>query len=470
MSGEQVLIVEDDAILVMDLMNTLEKAGYGVQKPVPSGEEAIVAAAESPPALILMDIRLSGIMSGIEAAQEIRKTQDIPVVYVTANADDNLVKEAIDTGPYAYLVKPVQSTDLLRTIEVVLFKHRMNREVSEAQERYESVVALAMEGIILFDKDSHTILEVNEAFQDLFGYTREDLKAMKIPDLMPFPPEVAELLYADSGFSPQCRLGEQKFRRKDNSVIEVECNSSLIRSEGKNAIICVIVHDVTERKRAENALSEANRKLNLLGSITRHDLLNQLMAIRSYTSFIKESIQDPVLADLITKEEKVIGIMERQISFTRDYQDMGVKRPAWQNVAESVKNAAASLPVQTIKIDTGPQDLEVYADPLFAKVFYNLIDNALRHGGEQLTTLRVSSRKSEGGLIIYFEDDGVGIPPENKDLIFEHGFGKNTGLGLFLVREILGITGMTIGETSDTGRGARFEIAVPEGAYRFGTG
>jgi signal transduction histidine kinase len=130
-----------------------------------------------------------------------------------------------------------------------------------------------------------------------------------------------------------------------------------------------------------------------------------------------------------------------------------------------------ALPMRAVHIEPDPADPEVYSDPLFEKVFYNLIDNALRYGGDQMKTIRVSSQESDTSLTIVCEDDGVGITDEDKKKLFRKGFGKHTGLGLFLSREILAITGITITENGVPGTGARFEITVPKGAYRFtGTG
>ncbi len=114
----------------------------------------------------------------------------------------------------------------------------------------------------------------------------------------------------------------------------------------------------------------------------------------------------------------------------------------------------------------GDPGLEVFADPLLEKVFYNLIDNALRYGGEQMTAIRVSHRGEGGNLVLAVEDNGAGISAEDKPKLFTKGFGKNTGHGLFLSREILAITGITITENGEPGKGARFEITVPEGAFR----
>ncbi|MCX6698231.1 MAG: HAMP domain-containing sensor histidine kinase [Methanoregula sp.] len=138
---------------------------------------------------------------------------------------------------------------------------------------------------------------------------------------------------------------------------------------------------------------------------------------------------------------------------------------------EGIRNATVALPMQGIHVEVDPADPEVYSDPLFEKVFYNLIDNALRYGGADMKTIRVFSQESDTSLVIVCEDDGVGITDEDKKKLFRKGFGKHTGLGLFLSREILSITGITITENGEPGKGARFEITVPKGMWRFtGTG
>ncbi|MCX6694157.1 MAG: ATP-binding protein, partial [Methanomicrobiales archaeon] len=110
--------------------------------------------------------------------------------------------------------------------------------------------------------------------------------------------------------------------------------------------------------------------------------------------------------------------------------------------------------------------LEVFADPLISKVWYNLIENAVRHGGPDLSTITFSFREHKSELVILCQDDGGGIPTDEKEKIFCQGYGKNTGFGLFLTREILGITNISICETGEVGVGARFEIHIPPGMYR----
>ena len=112
-----------------------------------------------------------------------------------------------------------------------------------------------------------------------------------------------------------------------------------------------------------------------------------------------------------------------------------------------------------------PPGTEIFADPLIVKVFYNIMDNSVRYG-RKIITIRVSVQESGDDHLIVCEDDGDGVPADDKERIFERNFGRNTGLGLFLSREILGITGITIRENGEPGTGARFEITVPKSAYR----
>ncbi len=171
------------------------------------------------------------------------------------------------------------------------------------------------------------------------------------------------------------------------------------------------------------------------------------------------------MIDYLLKEEQAANAIRSQILFTRDYQNIGVNSPQWHNVPETVSLALASIDLHSILVDVRIPPVEIYADPLLEKVFYNLIDNSIRHG-ERVSKMDFSCRESEKGLIIIYRDNGVGISAEDKGKLFQKGFGKNTGLGLFLSREILSITGLTIRENGEPGKGACFEMTVPSGGYR----
>jgi len=154
-----------------------------------------------------------------------------------------------------------------------------------------------------------------------------------------------------------------------------------------------------------------------------------------------------------------------QIQESKTYQDLGTTEPTWHRVADLVQRAVENLDVNDVMVDSDVEGVHILADDLIAKVFFNLLDNAMRHA-IGLSEIRIGFEPNGHGGKLFVEDDGMGIPEGRKERVFDHGFGANTGLGLFLVRQVLEITGMEIRETGTEGKGARFEISVPEGNLR----
>ena len=229
-----------------------------------------------------------------------------------------------------------------------------------------------------------------------------------------------------------------------------------------------IAFDITGIRRAEEALHKSNKKIHHLASITRHDINNQLTALRGYLTILELKQPDPALSEYFLKITTAAQRISAMILFTKEYEQIGVNDPVWQDGRTLADTAAKATPPGRLNVTNDlPAGAEVYADPLLAKVFFNLVDNAVRYGGK-ITTLRFSAEGHDRDHIIVCEDDGDGVLSEEKEKIFERGFGKNTGLGLFLSREILDITGITITETGKPGKGARFEMTVPKGAWRIG--
>jgi signal transduction histidine kinase len=224
--------------------------------------------------------------------------------------------------------------------------------------------------------------------------------------------------------------------------------------------------DITENKLTEDALSLACQKMNLLSSITRHDILNQLTVLSGYLALSEEFAHDEKLLGFIKKETTATERINQQIAFTKHYQDIGVLAPQWQNIHDTIMSAKGLLDLSSVDIQVHFSNIEIFADPLLGKVFYNLLENAVRHG-KTTTKIQFTFRENGDHLTIICEDNGGGIDRETKKLVFERGYGKNTGYGLFLIREILSITGVTITENGEPGKGARFEITIPNGSYRY---
>ena len=220
-----------------------------------------------------------------------------------------------------------------------------------------------------------------------------------------------------------------------------------------------------ELRRSENALRKANDQLNILNTITRHDAMNQLTVIQGFATILEMADLHPKYADYVKKMNRSAKAIQGQLEFVKNYNEIGLKAPTWQNLNESVQNTRRTLTLRDMELHEKDTNVWVLADPMFPKVVYNLVENALRHsGGARLMT--VSTKVTGKGLKIVFEDNGSGITPEEKVHLFERGFGKNTGLGLFLIKEILNISNIQIVEDSGPGMGARFEISVPAGSWR----
>ncbi len=220
-----------------------------------------------------------------------------------------------------------------------------------------------------------------------------------------------------------------------------------------------------KRVRAERALQKANNKLHLLSSMTRHDTLNKVMVLAGYLQLAQESTQDESVRVLLTKMDSELDAVRRQILFTKEYQQLGILAPVWQDAGAVFEKVQRDFDLAGVSVSSTVDGLMIYADPLFERVLYNLVDNSLRHG-RTLTRISLDVAMQPPGPVLIYSDDGVGVPEKIKEQIFRRGFGSNTGFGLFLSREILEITGITIRETGVPGEGARFEMAFPPKGLR----
>jgi PAS domain S-box-containing protein len=258
---------------------------------------------------------------------------------------------------------------------------------------------------------------------------------------------------------------ETRIRRKDGTVIDVIMSLSPFDPENPDSGVTATVLDITDRKRAEEALRRANKQVALLTSVTRHDILNKLTALRGYISYMKKQQISDTLAEIIRKEENVADLIARLIIFTRDYRDVGVEPPGWIDVEGTIRSIEMSMDLGGVSVRVAAGGLSIYADPLLRRVFCTLIENSLHHGGN-ISEIRVTVRQERGRAVLVYEDDGMGVPEDQKEKIFDWEYGKNAGPGLFLAREILAITSISIVETGEPGKGVRFEMTVPEGSYR----
>lgn len=256
-----ILIVEDDGIIAADIRRTVQKLGYSVPAIAGEGEQAIARVAELKPDLVLMDIMLDGGMDGIQAAEEIRSRFDVPVVYLTAFADQAMLERAKQTRPFGYVLKPFKEKELHSSIEMAFYQHAAERRLRESEERYRALVEHSPEPILVHAAEQQVIY-ANDACLRFFGAgAPEDILGKSIWGFL--SPEyhavVRERLQRSRDTGEPAPALEEKYIRLDGAEVVAEVSSVPITYEGKPATQ-VVMRDVTARVLAEQALRESELK------------------------------------------------------------------------------------------------------------------------------------------------------------------------------------------------------------------
>lgn len=344
-------------------------------------------------------------------------------------------------------------------------RKRAEAELRQSEEKYRTIINITGEWIWDIDLSGrHTYS--NPAIESILGYPCDEF--LRLDPFSLIHPEDRERVKTLFTSSVQERTGWNniviRWRHKDGVYRYLESNAvPVFNDRGDLTGFRGADRDITERRIMENTVRRANQKLTLLNTLTRHDIANQLSILQGFTRVAALKKPDPVIADFLAKIADTARNIEGQIAFARDYQELGVRAPAWLSLEKVAVRTTGTVPV---KFSGTCQGAEIFADPMLERVFFNLTENAVRHG-ERVTEITIRCERNRDGLKVIVEDNGIGIPDDQKEKIFGRGFGKHTGLGLFLAREILSITGIMIEETGRYGSGARFEMLVPAGGWRF---
>jgi PAS domain S-box-containing protein len=315
------------------------------------------------------------------------------------------------------------------------------------------------------------ITDVNTSTERVCGHSREKLIGTDFSDYFT-EPELAKEGYKRVFSDGTVRDYPLSIRHNDGHITPVLYNATVYRDEtGQIRGVFAAARDITDRKLAQDTLLRVNKKLNVLAQLTREELTTRIFVLNSYLEMAKKQAkgQDGIIKNLESGERAVRSIKEIT-EFTKDYQNMGEKTPKWQNVKMELLLGLSHMPLGKIQHSLETENLEIFADPLLEKVCQRLCENSVKHG-DQVTRLRVWHTVTPDGVTIIFEDDGIGIPQDRKEQIFFRSGSPSASNGsLIFVREILEITGITIRENGEPGTGARFEMTVPEGAWRMKAG
>lgn len=265
MGKARILIVEDEAIIAKDLQWRLEGMGYDAPLIVATGQEAVDKAHETAPDIILMDIMLLGPMDGIEAANRIRQKADIPVIYLTAYADEEVLERAKITEPFGYLIKPIGDRELHSNIEITLHKHRVDKKLRENEKWLSTVLTSIGDAVISTDINGHIIF-MNPAAEVLTGWKEAEVSGKALENIF-------NIINEKTGEKVESPV--QKVLR-DGTVVGLANNTVLITRHGtsipiddsgapikdeKGNILGVVMvfSDITARRRAETLLLQSKK-------------------------------------------------------------------------------------------------------------------------------------------------------------------------------------------------------------------
>jgi PAS domain S-box-containing protein len=362
----------------------------------------------------------------------------------------------IEFGPQAYVFAFVRD---------ITDRKRADDELKSAYEKNKGLMDYANDAIYIADAETGMLLDANNKTQALIGRTLPEIQAMHESQLHPKEEEEKYRAYFKKHAREGMGLQEEVVIDQQGNRIPVIVSAAILNLGGRRCMMGIF-HDISDIRKAHDALQLANKKLNLLAEITRHDIRNKLTVLGGYLELFTDHPPEPQHSMYLAKLKTAVRMIAENIEFTKLYQDLGVVEPKWQNVTDLFYRVCIHIDIRKIRFEAPADGLEIFADPLLERVFYNIIENAVEHG-DRVSVVRLFSEESTDGLLIRIEDDGIGIPMHDKEMIFERGFGKNTGLGLFLSREILSITNIDIKEAGEFQHGARFEMNVPKGVYRF---
>jgi len=428
-----VLVVEDSRTQAEYLAHLLQEKKYNVLMAA-SGQEALDRIRKGSPAVVLTDIVMPG-MDGYELCRKIKTDPamaGIRVILVTQLFDPEDILKGLEVGADNFIIKPFDPEQVYSHIEAA-FAMAGKPEPEGPQPGMEFV----------FAGRSHAITSGRTRILNILLSTYE-YAVKKNAELQ----ETQETLSSTN-------------EELTATMEELTTSMDELHAANKN-----LMNENAERGRVERALADANSKLNLMTSITRHDINNQILALQAYIDLSEMRITDPTVLDYIKKERLAVQTIQKQIEFTKTYEAIGGSTPQWQEVKTILEPLRPYLETAGIALEIPDEPTKIYADALLPKVFENLVDNSIRHGRQVRRIAITSHVQKNGSLCIDYRDDGEGVAGHEKERIFSKGYGKNTGLGLFLSRVILGITGITIRETGVFKKGVHFELVVPPEGFR----
>ena len=465
---KKLLIVDDDRAIACLIQAALEREPDTEVKIALSGKEAVRILEDFSPDLVISDYAMPE-MDGITLLQKIReKDPSLPFIIFTGKGSEGVAMNALNLGATRYLKKSEDYTGLFRlirdTVVSLIEKRKLEQEKNSRLETCRSVVDNQSELIVRYTP-AMQLTFCNPAFCRYLGKDEEKLVGSSFPEHYLKESEPLSLHLSSIGPGSPVMECDQRIVLPGGAVRWHEACTCAVYGPAPDTLeYQTVARDISRRKMAEESLKRANKRLSLLNCAIRHDVLNQIIVLQGYIELCKSLKPDGELGEYLNRESQSVEKIRESIALTRTYQDLGAREPEWIDLT----GCLSEIPLpkacrEKLVIDTG--GIEIYADPLVRTAFQNLMENSVLHAGV-FSRMHWSYDASGNDLLVFYSDDGKGIADWKKEDLFKPGMGDNNGYGLYLVKEILSITGMEIRETGREGEGVRFEIRVPPGVFR----
>jgi len=485
----KVLILEDVASDAELMAHELKNAGFLPDWILVDTENAYLTALASGPDLILSDYNLPQFDAFLALQLMQDQKQDIPFIVISGAITEDVAVEFMKRGASDYLLKDRMARLGLAVVraleqrELREEKRRTEEALRESEALYSAVVGQAFDIIFLVDVMTRSIIDGNIAFQKMLGFSPNDLSGLTLYDIVAHDKESIERNIDRIRASGNYFIGQRQYRRKDGSIIEVEASSNLIHY-GKKEVLCIIARDITERKRAEEALIKKSEELTRSNSdlaqfayAASHDLQEPLRTITSFVQLLQKRYHGKLDPDADEFIDFIVGGTKRMQQLINDlltYSRVNTRRgplspmkiedvlqKAMQNlryVQEEVKGTVIYEEMPSIVAD----------EPQMTQLFQNLIGNALKFHGVEAPRVEISAAKEGTDWMFSVRDNGIGIDPQYKDRIFEifqrlhtREEYSGTGIGLAIAKKIVQRHGGRIWVDSEPGKGTTFRFTIP---------
>jgi two-component system cell cycle sensor histidine kinase/response regulator CckA len=500
-----IMVVEDERVVAKNIEETLRLMGYDVLGSYANGADCLRRASERRPDLVLMDVRIQGEVDGIQTAKLLRSRFDVPVVFLTAYADDETLKRACETEPHGYIVKPFRASDLRAGVEIAVFKHRLESELKDRERWFSTTLRAIGDAVIAVDSEERVTF-VNRVGEALAGCKQEQLVGRRLEDAFRLVDErtgkaiTVPVREAFAGAGPVRIPSGCALAGPEGEVPIEDSVAPIVDENGKSWGAVIVFHDVSEQRRLEKQVAHSDRlaSLGTLAAGVAHEINNPLMFVVGNLSVVLEQlgelketipastlvdgVESPALARLNQLEEALLEVnegAERIQQIVNDLRIFARPEPAQQStdvtaaiewalrVVGSLVRERARLEMALVPVPPARGD-----SARLGQVFLNLLINAAQaipEGNATGNTIHVATGLDASGRIaVSIRDTGSGMSPEVVKRIFDPFFttkpvGSGTGLGLSICHGIVLGLGGELRVESTPGQGSVFHVLLPIG-------